>query len=145
MKWTKLATMAVLSFLAMYILMYLMVDTYGNVYVNLDQLYMVVAMTAAMMLIEMVVMSSMYGQEVKMAVAGLSIIALIASVLFIRSQVGVSDKEFLRSMIPHHGAALLMCENADLKDPEIKKLCADIIAGQQSQIDWMRAKLQALE
>ncbi len=137
--------MAVLSFLAMYILMYLMVDTYGNVYVNLDQLYMVVAMTAAMMLIEMVVMSSMYGQEVKMAVAGLSIIALIASVLFIRSQVGVSDKEFLRSMIPHHGAALLMCENADLKDPEIKKLCADIIAGQQSQIDWMRAKLQALE
>lgn len=145
LKWTKLAGMAILSFLAMYALMYMMVDRYDNVYANLNQFYMAAVMTALMMFIEIVIMSSMYSKKVKIITIGLSIVGLILSFTFLRSQVGISDKEFIKSMIGHHGAALLMCENAKLEDSEVQKLCDDIISGQQSQIDWMRMKLQTLK
>lgn len=145
LKWTKLMGMAILSFLAMYALMYMMVDIYGNVYANLNQLYMAAVMTGGMMLIEVVIMKSMYGKKVIIATVILSIVTLVLSFTFLRSQVGISDKEFIKSMIGHHGAALLMCENVELKDPEVQKLCDDIISGQQSQIDWMRAKLDTLK
>jgi uncharacterized protein (DUF305 family) len=35
-----------------------------------------------------------------------------------------------------------MCEQAPIRDPEIKKLCGDIIIGQQAEIDRMKAKLR---
>jgi uncharacterized protein (DUF305 family) len=56
----------------------------------------------------------------------------------------VSDKQFLRSMIPHHAGAILMCEQAPIEDAEIKALCKNIVSSQQSEIDQMKAKLSAL-
>jgi uncharacterized protein (DUF305 family) len=44
-------------------------------------------------------------------------------------------------MIPHHAGAILMCEKASLNDAEIRQLCMDIISGQQTEIDRMKAKL----
>ena len=58
--WTKLALMTALSFAAMYGLMYMMVDTSANVYASFNQFYMAAVMTAAMVIIEVVIMSSMY-------------------------------------------------------------------------------------
>lgn len=37
-----------------------------------------------------------------------------------------------------------MCEQASIQDPEIKELCKSIIAGQQSEIERMKAKLNEL-
>ncbi|MDQ3201676.1 MAG: DUF305 domain-containing protein, partial [Pseudomonadota bacterium] len=71
-------------------------------------------------------------------------VGLVALGLFwwgIRSQAAVGDNQFLRSMIPHHAGALLMCKQADLRDPDLRSLCEKIIAGQQSEIDFMRKKL----
>jgi uncharacterized protein (DUF305 family) len=51
----------------------------------------------------------------------------------------------MRSMIPHHAGAILMCEQAPTRDPEIKDLCAAIVSSQQSEIDQMKAKLAELE
>jgi uncharacterized protein (DUF305 family) len=48
-------------------------------------------------------------------------------------------------MIPHHASAILMCEKANLQDPEIKDLCQSIISGQQAEIDQMKAKLQEVD
>lgn len=143
MSWKNLLIMAILSFMAMYILMYAMVDRYQNVYSNLNQLYMVMVMTAAMMLIEIAVMNSMYERKVKVITASVSVIALILFWSFTRNQTAISDKEFLKSMIPHHGAAVLMCKKAPIVDPEIKQFCDAIISGQQSEIDWMQNKLLA--
>lgn len=42
---------------------------------------------------------------------------------------------------PHHAVAILMCEEARLKAPEIKELCATIIASQQAESDKMKAWL----
>jgi uncharacterized protein (DUF305 family) len=144
-KWTRLAIMAVLSFVVMYVLMYMMVATFGDVLSNVNEFYMAAAMTAAMVLIEIAVMHDMYEKKVRITSAILGIIGLVAFVGAVRIQFAVSDKQFLKSMIPHHSAALLMCKQTDLKDPEIKSLCERIITGQQAEIDWMKSKLSTVK
>jgi uncharacterized protein (DUF305 family) len=140
-----LLIMAVLSFISMYILMYAMVNTIDNVYNNLNQFYMAGLMTAPMVVIELFVMRSMY-QDKRLSsiiIAG-SILAALVFFLLIRYQVAITDKQFLRSMIPHHAGAILMCEHAGIQDPEIKDLCKNIISSQQAEIDQMKAKLNEL-
>ena len=44
-------------------------------------------------------------------------------------------------MVPHHSGAILMCEQAELTDLEIRELCQGIIAGQQQEIGQMKAML----
>lgn len=73
-----------------------------------------------------------------------SAVVFLFSWFFIREQVGIQDRQFLRSMIPHHAGAILMREGAALRDPDIQELCRSTIAGQQAEIDQMRAKLEAL-
>lgn len=142
----NLIIMAILSFIAMYILMYAMVDVIGNVYNNFNQFYMAGLMAAPMVIIELVVMRAMYpDKRLNLLIMGISLVALIGFFLFIRGQAGISDKQFLRSMIPHHSGAILMCEQASLQDPEIQALCDSIIQGQQAEIDQMKAILQRLE
>src|SRR5688572_10819032 len=51
--YAKLAVMAILSFLAMYLLMYAMVDRWDNVFSNINQAYMAGLMAAPMVLIEL--------------------------------------------------------------------------------------------
>src|SRR3546814_2686037 len=48
---------------------------------------------------------------------------------------------FLRSMIPHHSGAILMCEQASLKDAQIRELCRGIIAGQAAEIEQIKTIL----
>lgn len=141
----KLLLMGILSFISMYILMYMMVDKYANVYPNLNQFYMAGMMTAPMIIIELILMSSMYpSKAVNISILVFSLFILMLFIFFIRQQTVISDKEFLKSMIPHHGGAILMCEQASIKDPEIKKLCQTIISSQQSEINWMKTKLGSL-
>jgi cation transport ATPase len=142
----RLIIMAVLSFISMYVLMYAMVNSLGNVYNNLNQVYMAALMTAPMVVIELIVMSAMYKDKRRnsLIIAG-SIFAALIFYLLIREQTAISDKQFLRSMIPHHAGAILMCENAPVQDAEIKELCTTIIASQQAEIDLMKAKLGELD
>lgn len=141
----KLSVMAILSFMAMYILMYAMVDTFSNVFNSVNQFYMAGLMTMPMIIIELIVMSAMYENQPKnRLIIGLSVVLLILFFMLIRMQTAVSDKQFLRSMIPHHAGAILMCEKAPIEDQEIVALCNGILQSQQSEIDWMKAKLNAL-
>jgi uncharacterized protein (DUF305 family) len=103
-------------------------------------------MAAAMLLIELALMGAMYpDKRLNTIIAVAGIVALLAFWFLIRSQAAITDKQFLRSMIPHHASALLMCEQADLQDPEIKELCSEILSSQQEQIDQMRTKLEEME
>lgn len=146
MKYGNLFLMAILSFISMYVLMYMMVNKYANVYSNLNQFYMAGMMTAPMIIIELLLMSSMYpNKKVNILIMAFSLLLGILFILFLRQQVAISDKDFLKSMIPHHAGAILMCEKASIKDPEIKKLCESITFSQQSEIDWMKMKLNHLK
>jgi hypothetical protein len=137
-----LALMTVLAFVAMYILMYAMVDSFANVTSSVNQLYMAGLMTSPMVLLELVFMRHMYSDKrtnvIVTAVAGL---AFVACWVFIRQQVFVGDTQLLRSMIPHHAGAVLMCEKAKLEDPEVSQLCAEIVRSQRSEISKMKAML----
>lgn len=141
-----LLIMSALAFGSMYVLMYAMVNTFTNVFSNINQAYMAGLMTAPMVVIELVVMRGMYHSRIQNAVImSVSVIAGIALFLLIREQTAVSDRQFLRSMIPHHAGAILMCERASIRDEDIRRLCTAIISGQQAEIDHMKAKLHQLE
>jgi uncharacterized protein (DUF305 family) len=142
----RLLLMAVLSFLSMYVLMYAMVNRFANVYVNLNQLYMAGLMAAPMVVIELALMGAMYKDTKRNAIIiAASLVTLGMFWMFIRAQTAITDRQFLRSMIPHHAGAILMCQKSAVRDPEIKRLCGEIVSSQQSEIDQMKAKLAELE
>lgn len=142
----KLLVMTIISFIAMYILMYSMVDRFENVIPNINQIYMAGVMTMPMVIIELLVMGSMYkNKKANLAIIATSAFALVAFFFAIRQQTAVGDKEFLKSMIPHHAAAILMVKEAKLSDPENQQLAKDIITSQQAEIDQMKAKIKELE
>lgn len=142
----KLLIMGVLSFISMYVLMYAMVNTFSNVILNTNQFYMAGLMAMPMVIIEILIMRSMYmNKKINTAVIGLSVLALVGFYMGIRQQTAISDKQFLKSMIPHHAGAILMCEEATLEDPEVRKLCDEIILSQREEIRIMKSKLQAIK
>ena len=125
-----------LHFIAMYILMYAMVTVFDNVFNSLNQVYMAALMTASMVLIELPLMSSMYkSKKLNMIILAAGAIVLIGSWFGIRQQAAIGDRQFVRSMIPHHARAILMCQEASIQDQEIRTLCNNIISSQQAEID----------
>lgn len=138
--------MIVLSFISMYILMYSMVDAFRNVVPNVNQFYMAGLMSMPMIIIEVILMRSMYmNGKVNGIIIGISLIALFGFYFSIRKQLAVDDEQFLKSMIPHHSGAILMCGKANIRDPEVKRLCESIIASQEKEIAEMRAILKRME
>lgn len=141
----RFAAMVALHFIAMYVLMYAMVDVFGNVYNSLNQIYMAGLMTASMVLIELPLMAGMYpSRRLNAVILAVGIVALAGFFVAIRDQTAIGDRQFLRSMIPHHAGAILMCGRAPIDDAEIRALCQQIIAGQQAEIDLMKAALERL-
>lgn len=144
--YVRLLAMAILSFISMYLLMYAMVDSFKNIHNSFNELYMAGLMTAPMILIEIVIMGRMYGNKNYNIVIGIASILLgIIFLLAIRTQFAIGDTQFLRSMIPHHAGAILMCNNGTIQDSEIKQLCSTIVDGQQKEIDQMKAILERLQ
>ena len=145
-QYRRLLLMAGLSFICMYVLMYAMVDSFTNVYANFNQFYMAGLMTAPMVLIELSLMGTMYHHRKINTLLILGSVAALAGLwILVRQQVGIADTQFLKSMIPHHGGAILMCKNASLRDPDLLELCDGIISNQQSEIDLMKAKLKGID
>lgn len=144
--YVRLAIMLALSFLWMFAAMYAMVNAFDDVHINVNFVYMAALMAAAMGPIELMVMGRMYPDlRLKLVTSLVSVLVLLGSFLAIRAQTGVGDEQFLRSMIPHHSGAILMCEQASISDAEIRELCSNIIENQQSEIDQMEEILARLE
>jgi uncharacterized protein (DUF305 family) len=95
-------------------------------------------MTAPMVLIELFVMRAMYQNKRRNAlIIAASVILGLVFFMLIRQQTAIADKQFLRSMIPHHAGAILMCEQPP-KLTQRLKLCGTIISSQQAEIDQMK-------
>ncbi len=140
-----LAIMLLCSFVAMYLLMYAMVNRFEDVFMSWNQVYMAALMTAPMALIEIVVMRGMYrDRKLNIMVAVAGIVLFLGAWMSIRQQALITDTQFLRSMIPHHSGAILMCQQASITDNELKRLCETIVSGQQQEIDRMKAALSRL-
>lgn len=143
----RLLAMIVLSFGAMYVLMYAMVNALVNAVPNLNQFYMAGLMTASMLVIELAVMGgAMYSNKKLNAILmAAGVLALILFWVFIREQTAVTEKQFLKSMIPHHAGAILMCKQATLTDAGVKELCQSIVESQEREISEMKAILAGLK
>ena len=134
--WTSLGVNAVL----MFILMFVMVDTFADVVPNINFVYMALVMAAPMGIIMLASMPMMYTDKKKNIVCyAILAVLFIGSFAFIRNQTFVGNKGFLDSMIPHHSGAILMCRQAKITDPEIKSLCQGIEKSQQQEINQMNA------
>lgn len=141
----QFAIMIVLHFVAMYIFMYAMVNAFANVYNSFNQVYMAALMTSSMVLIELPMMMSMYkSKKLNIAIIAVGIVVLLGSWFGIRQQTAIGDRQFVRSMIPHHAGAILMCNEASIQDQEIKSLCGEIVSSQQREIDQMNRILERL-
>jgi hypothetical protein len=96
-------------------------------------------------IIEILLMWSMYhNRTANIAIIIAAAVVLVLSFVFIRQQTAVGDIQFLKSMIPHHSGAVLMCRKANISDPQIKRLCDDIVKSQLEEIAEMKKRLQQL-
>jgi uncharacterized protein (DUF305 family) len=140
--YSRFLIMIALHFIAMYIFMYAMVNAFNNVFNSFNQVYMAALMSASMVLIEIPLMWGMYkSKKLNIIILAVGLVVLVGSFMAIRRQVAISDRQFLRSMIPHHAGAILMCNEASIQDQEIKNLCRNILTSQQAEIDQMKAML----
>jgi hypothetical protein len=130
----------------MFFLTYVMIANTSHFLVNINKIYMALIMAAPMVIVMLLVMRSMFMNKRLNAILIASFAAITLVLFFlIRVQVPVGNIEFLRSMIPHHSSAILMCEQATITDPEIKQLCDQIVQSQQEEIHQMEAILQRMK
>lgn len=130
------------SFIAMFITMYAMVAEWRHVYININKIYMALLMVAAMGIVNGLVMLKMYGSKsLRWTLFGASVIATVFITGIIRTQGLVGNQSFLRSMIPHHSSAILMCEQATITNTDIQELCEQIVQTQKEEIQIMKTML----
>lgn len=135
----QLLWMGLLHLPLMYAIMFSMVYSGREIFHNLNTLYMAGMMVAPMVLMMPLLMSKMYpNRKRNQMIYGSSVAVFAVLFFFMRNQTFVGDRQFLRSMIPHHSGAVLMCQRAKIQDREIADLCQRIVKGQTEEIEQMR-------
>jgi len=142
--YVKLGLQSLFGGVVMYLVMFTMIDSLGSFYNNLNMLYMTLMMVAPMVAAMVISMRDMFPRPaLNAALIAASIVVFLGGFAFIRTQTTIDDTAFLRSMIPHHSGAILMCREAKLTNPKIIELCKEIIASQRSEIERMQRILAA--
>ncbi|MCO5161020.1 MAG: DUF305 domain-containing protein [Mesorhizobium sp.] len=127
-----------LGLVVMYIVMFTMIDGTGDFRNNLNMFYMAVTMWAPMGIFMLATMPGMFPNKRANAALYVAFAILTAASLWAtRAQALIDDRQFIASMIPHHSGAILMCREANVADPELVALCAEITEAQRREIDQM--------
>ena len=143
--YTMLAVNLGLSLVIMYVAMFVMIWSWGEFIQNINFFYMALVMWAPMSAVMLLTMRSMYSNaKLNALLYALFAIVLVLSFIGVREQGLVGDKQFVRSMIPQHSGAILMCERASIKDAEVRDLCSNIVESQQREIDQLKLILDRL-
>ena len=138
MLWVNLLLGAII----MYLGMFAMIWSSGEFVQNINFVYMALIMWAPMSAVMLWTMRSMYpNRRLNLGLYAMFALVFVLSLMGMRDQLLVGDRQFLRSMIPHHSGAILMCERSSLKDPEIRALCDGIVRSQAEEIAQMKAIL----
>lgn len=130
-----IATSVVAMFVLMYVHSYQVLD---HAWFSETRLFMALIMGAAMMAIMLGYMIGMYeNKTANVAIFVGAGLLLVASIWLVRSQVTVSDVDFMEGMIPHHSIAVLTSERARIDDPRVRELADKIIEAQRREINEM--------
>ena len=135
----------VVSTAIMYLLMFEMIWSSREFFNNLNMLYMALTMAMPMGILMLLLMGSMY-QNRRLNAVLYALFALLFAFAFwgVRPQAAIGDQQFVRSMIPHHAGAILMCNRAPIRDAEIRQLCFGpngIVQSQTREIKQMEGIL----
>ena len=107
---------------------------------------MTLLMVAPMAVVMLLMMQKMYANKrLNLLIIASSTVVFIVALLLLRTQTPISDKQYMKAMIPHHSSAILTSEEADLRDPEVKKLAEEIIKSQEEEIAQMKRILDSME
>lgn len=145
MSYKKFAVMLVISFFIMYIVMFLNIDKLYHYHTSTTRVYMAILMVAPMAIVMMLMMGKMYPNKktnTSIIIGGIIVFAVILAAL--RTQTPISDVQYMKAMIPHHSSAILVSKQANIKDPDVKKLAEQIIKSQEEEIAQMEAAIKRM-
>lgn len=139
----RLVVELAIDFVIMYLVMYTMIRSLDHFYLNINNVWMTLMMVTPMALVMLATMRSMFPSRKRnlLVIAG-ALFVFGVSFWGMRTQAVVGDEQFLKSMIPHHSGAILMCQEATITNPEIEALCHEIVVSQRREIDQMKALLE---
>ncbi|REG87692.1 DUF305 domain-containing protein [Winogradskyella sediminis] len=144
--YTTFILMLTCSAISMYIIMYFNTYEFSHVFFSWTRMYMTLIGVGGMALVMFFFMKNMYKDKKKnLAIVCCSLAIIGVSTFLVRQQIPINDVKWMRAMIPHHSIAILTSKNADLKDPEVKKLADEIIKAQEKEIKEMKAMITRLE
>ncbi len=111
-------------------------DKVSDMAISLNDIYMSLLMCGWMLFF-----MGIYEKESKTIMIG--IISVIIIFLMIRTQLFISPKQYVISMIPHHSMAVLMSKKLLDKTPnlELHTLAKNIIESQEREIQFMKTQL----
>uniref|UniRef100_F4CEJ5 DUF305 domain-containing protein n=1 Tax=Sphingobacterium sp. (strain 21) TaxID=743722 RepID=F4CEJ5_SPHS2 len=142
----KFGIMLVISFILMYAIMFLNVNDIDHIYINITRFYMTLMMISAMAVLMLAMMPMMYTDKKKNTwIIFFGCILFAASFAGVHKQVGISDIQYMKGMIPHHSIAIMTSEHAHISDPRVRKLADNIIKTQQKEIKEMKLLLDSLK
>jgi hypothetical protein len=138
--YVKFFAMIGTSMIAMFFLMY--THSYqitDHFWFSETRLFMTLIMGGAMIIIMLLYMLQMYkNRKMNIATLALGVILIVGSIWLVRSQITVSDTDYMEGMIPHHSIAILTSKRAQIKDVRVKKLADEIIKAQRKEIMEMQ-------
>lgn len=145
MSYKKLTLTLATSFIIMYIAMFLNMDKPEHYHTSATRIYMTILMVAPMAVVMLAIMRNMYpNKKLNAGIIIVSTVVFLVSLAALRTQTPIDDVQYMKAMIPHHSSAIMTSKNADIKDPEVKKLSEQIIQSQEAEIAQMEAILSRL-
>ena len=145
MSYGRFGLMIATSTVVMFGLMYLNTYALDHVFYSQTRTWMALLMGAAMAIIMLGFMWSMYrskGANLAILVGSAAVFA--GALWLVRSQQTVYDVSYMKAMIPHHSIAILTSERAHIRDPRVRKLADQIIEAQDREISEMKALIAEL-
>lgn len=141
-KYGKFFAMIATSMIAMFFLMYThSYQIIDHFWFSETRLFMTIIMGGSMIIIMLAYMLNMYkSRTTNIVIFGLGAIMIIGAIWLVRSQVTVTDTDYMEGMIPHHSIAILTSERAKIKDIRVRKLADEIIKAQHREImemEWL--------
>lgn len=146
MSYWRFAAMIATSTVVMFGLMYLNTYALDHVLWSETRTWMALMMGATMAVVMLGFMLGMYqNKAINIAIFAGAAVVFSLSLWLVRSQVTVSDEDYLRAMVPHHSIAILTSERARISDPRVRKLADEIIEAQRREIAEMKYLVEDLE